>query len=116
MKQFISNPIFSNRPIEYKSITYYRLFSKGYKYDYKNDKWNKNDIESRIKVINPLTNREIYVGSNIFMSVIRSNYDYDENKNKLIYKPDINYYDPYDSDFEFDEFEYDDNGFPILNF
>ena len=67
MKFYVSNPVFTKRPIEYRSVTYYRLISKGYKYELETDSWSKSDVKERKKVINPLTNREINVGDNPFI-------------------------------------------------
>ena len=47
MKFYVSNPVFSKRPIEYRSVTYYRLISKGYKYELETDSWSKSDVKER---------------------------------------------------------------------
>ena len=90
MKFYVSNPVFTKRPIEYRSVTYYRLISKGYKYELETDSWSKSDVKERKKVINPLTNREINVGDNPFMMAIRTGYIvYDEDNNKLVLIPTL---------------------------
>ena len=71
-------------------MTYYRLISKGYKYELETDSWSKSDVKERKKVINPLTNREINVGDNPFMMAIRTGYIvYDEDNNKLVLIPTL---------------------------
>ena len=128
MKFYVSNPVFTKRPIEYRSVTYYRLISKGYKYELETDSWSKSDVKEIKKVINPLTNRVINVGDNPFMMAIRTGYIvYDEDNNKLVLIPTLkeqiekeqrHYVDPFccedsdDSDFEYDcdEFDYDEDG------
>lgn len=132
MKFYVSNPVFSKRPIEYRSVTYYRLISKGYKYELETDTWTKTDVKERKRVINPLTNREINVGDNPFMVAIRTGYIlYDEDNNKLVLVPKLkeliekeerHYIDPFccedsdDSDFEYDcdEFDYDEDGYGLI--
>jgi len=91
MKFYISSPNPKRHGMEYKSVAYYRLDSKGYKYDLKTDSWKKEEeLKERKRVLNPLTNREICVGDGPFMEAVRTRYIlYDEDNNRLVLIPSL---------------------------
>ena len=75
MTFYISSPNPKRHGMEYKSVAYYRLDSKGYKNDLKTDSWKKEEeLKERKRVLNPLTNREICVGDGPFMEPVQTRY------------------------------------------
>ena len=89
MKFYISSPNSKRHGMEYKSVAYYRLYSKGINriskriHGRKKKNWRK-------RVLNSLTNQDIYVGNGPFMKAVRTRHIfYHEDSNRLVLIPSL---------------------------